>query len=305
MRTEEGHSPEFYNAMAHSEVVCGFLTAFRDTTWLSMDLLPAAGPVSLFPDPDERRHPVCSLVARTKAGCEQCRRFLEKLRCRCQNSAAPYQVQAFCGLVYVAAPVMLGKQHWATLLGGRAFPEGAADGRFEGLSRLLKDQGLNLGHRSIRLACARTSILSESQLAAAEKLFVLCARFLAVELNWWMASSHENEPLPVRIAKELVERRAADVLTVTDVARDANLSQRHFARLFKKATGLTFTEHVSRVRVERAKKLLGNRDLTIKEVAGLSGFQSRQDFDRNFKRYTGLCPGEYRRPAPHNGNAPR
>jgi AraC-like DNA-binding protein len=64
--------------------------------------------------------------------------------------------------------------------------------------------------------------------------------------------------------------------------------------MFKKATGLNFTDYVSRVRVEKAKNLLLNRNLRISEIAYEIGFQSLTHFNRVFKRIMGESPTEYR-----------
>jgi AraC-like DNA-binding protein len=64
--------------------------------------------------------------------------------------------------------------------------------------------------------------------------------------------------------------------------------------MFKKATGLNFTEYVSRVRVEKARNLLLNPNLRISEIAYEVGFQSLTHFNRVFKKITGQSPTDYR-----------
>ena len=51
------------------------------------------------------------------------------------------------------------------------------------------------------------------------------------------------------------------------VAKAVNMSTFYFCKMFKKATGLNFTDYVSRVRVEKARNLLLNRNLRISEIA--------------------------------------
>jgi AraC-like DNA-binding protein len=64
--------------------------------------------------------------------------------------------------------------------------------------------------------------------------------------------------------------------------------------LFKKATGLGFTNYVSRLRIEKAKNLLLNPNLRVSEIAFEIGFQSLSHFNRVFKRIIGYSPGKYR-----------
>jgi AraC-like DNA-binding protein len=64
--------------------------------------------------------------------------------------------------------------------------------------------------------------------------------------------------------------------------------------MFKKATGINFTDYLSRVRTERAKNLLLNPNLRVSEIAYEVGFQSLTHFNRVFKRILGQSPTEYR-----------
>jgi AraC-like DNA-binding protein len=64
--------------------------------------------------------------------------------------------------------------------------------------------------------------------------------------------------------------------------------------MFKKATGINFTDYVARVRIEKAKNLLLNPNLRISEIAYEVGFQSLTHFNRVFKKILGRSPTDYR-----------
>jgi AraC-like DNA-binding protein len=64
--------------------------------------------------------------------------------------------------------------------------------------------------------------------------------------------------------------------------------------MFKKGTGVNFTEYVSRVRIESARNLLLNPNLRISEIAYQVGFQSLTHFNRVFKKVVGESPTEFR-----------
>ena len=72
------------------------------------------------------------------------------------------------------------------------------------------------------------------------------------------------------------------------------MSTFYFCKTFKKTTGLNFTHYVSRVRVEKSKSLLLNRNYRISEIAYEVGFQSLTHFNRVFKRIAGESPTHYR-----------
>jgi AraC-like DNA-binding protein len=78
------------------------------------------------------------------------------------------------------------------------------------------------------------------------------------------------------------------------VVQYVNVSRFYFCKLFKKATGMTLTEYVSRVRVEKAKALLVDPSLRVSEIVYAAGFGSIPRFNSVFKRYVGVPPTEYR-----------
>ena len=82
------------------------------------------------------------------------------------------------------------------------------------------------------------------------------------------------------------------------MAAVARLNPCHFARQFKRATGLPPHQYVIARRVERAKQLLqGGGELSLAEVAACAGFCDQSQFSRHFKRIVGVTPGQFRAPA--------
>jgi len=78
------------------------------------------------------------------------------------------------------------------------------------------------------------------------------------------------------------------------VAKASGASVFHFCKVFHKATGLTFTDYVARVRLDDAKTELLNPSRRISEVAYDVGFQSLTQFNRTFKRVFGQSPTKFR-----------
>ena len=95
-------------------------------------------------------------------------------------------------------------------------------------------------------------------------------------------------------AKQLIADRGADALSLGDMAKALNVSTFYFCKLFRKATGLTFTEYLARSRVEKAKNLLINPNLRVSEIAFACGFGALGHFNRVFKKVVGSSPSEYR-----------
>jgi YesN/AraC family two-component response regulator len=89
----------------------------------------------------------------------------------------------------------------------------------------------------------------------------------------------------------------------SEVAIVCEMSPSRFCREFKAAFGLTFVEYLARHRIEEAKRLLGNRSMSVTDVAAAVGFTDPSYFTRVFRRVAGSSPTEYREVpiAPENG----
>jgi AraC family transcriptional regulator len=82
---------------------------------------------------------------------------------------------------------------------------------------------------------------------------------------------------------------------IRELARVAQRSPDHLAKIFKKSFGVSLHRYVTRRRVERAKSLLRDRSYSIAEVALTCGFATQSHFTYVFKAMTGVTPGAYRR----------
>lgn len=83
-------------------------------------------------------------------------------------------------------------------------------------------------------------------------------------------------------------------ISLAEVASIANMNKEAFCRFFKERTRKTLTEFLNEVRITRACHLLGNKDLTIMQVASESGFPNLSYFNRVFKKIKCKTPGEFR-----------
>ena len=92
-----------------------------------------------------------------------------------------------------------------------------------------------------------------------------------------------------------VRERATDPLTLRETARFFRISERHFHRLFKGRTGLTFHEFVQKERIRSACELLRTTYQKLDAVAAAVGYRDTQSFCRIFRRIEGKTPGQYRK----------
>jgi AraC family transcriptional regulator len=102
----------------------------------------------------------------------------------------------------------------------------------------------------------------------------------------------------LRAVVEYVEEHLDAGPTLEQMATIARLSPYHFARQFKRATGLPPHQYVIMRRVERAQQLLqAGTGLSLAEVAADAGFSDQSQLTHHFKRLVGVTPGQFRTPA--------
>lgn len=100
-----------------------------------------------------------------------------------------------------------------------------------------------------------------------------------------------------RISQDIVkviEKRYAEKLTVQDIANEISLSINHLMSIFKKETGETVNDFLTKVRMRHAKRLLRDPLVKIYEIAEEIGYADPNYFAKAFKKHTGLSPKEYR-----------
>lgn len=82
--------------------------------------------------------------------------------------------------------------------------------------------------------------------------------------------------------------------TLTELAKQFDISSRSFTRRFKLANGITATSYWQQLKLESAKELLTETNLSIQDVSGLVGYQEQGHLTRLFKKHLQLSPKAYR-----------
>ncbi|HMI62143.1 MAG TPA: helix-turn-helix domain-containing protein [Puia sp.] len=109
--------------------------------------------------------------------------------------------------------------------------------------------------------------------------------------------SRNAEPIPLKIldAIHYIQSSLKSDLTVSSLAKRANLHQDYFSSLFRQSTGERPLAYVQVKRIERAQYLLATTQLSHEEIAEETGFENPPYFFRIFKKVTLLTPGEYKK----------
>ena len=99
---------------------------------------------------------------------------------------------------------------------------------------------------------------------------------------------------PVRQALQYIEGHYAEKITLDILAVHTNLSATYLSNLIKKETGLTLLDNIGKTRMEHAKKLLLDTNMSSLDVARQVGFRYQNHFAKIFKKTVGLSPTEFK-----------
>ncbi len=94
-------------------------------------------------------------------------------------------------------------------------------------------------------------------------------------------------------AQQLLANHLQSSYTLKDLAAYLSMSTRQISRLFKSHTGETIQQYRDKIRLDHGENLLRNTELTVKEIAGLCGYQSPRQFSRVWKKRYGTSPTKY------------
>jgi AraC-like DNA-binding protein len=109
-----------------------------------------------------------------------------------------------------------------------------------------------------------------------------------------LPASQQPSQLYVRRAIEFLHQNYDRSIQVKEVALSVNVHPGYLHRIFRTHTGQTLTDYLNRLRMEKARMLLGQSEIPVAEIADYVGISSRQYFHLLFKKYAGCTPIEYR-----------
>lgn len=277
--------------LSSSQLYKDYEKAFREATGLSLAIRPAKAYANALQG-TQGENPFCALLAQTSQGCANCLRMQKDLEETV--GLEPKSLHCFAGLCDSAVPIRVGDELIAFLQTGQILLHQPNQEEFSRVTKQLLAWGSEVNLKSLEEAYFQTKVFDPDQYNAMLRLLSTFAEHLATISNSIEPVSDEQEPALVGNVKRYIQGRFQEKISLDDAARAVNSSTRHFCKVFKEATGMTFTDYLARVRVEKAKNLLQNPHLRVSEIAFETGFDSISQFNRSFKRVTGLAPTQFR-----------
>lgn len=109
------------------------------------------------------------------------------------------------------------------------------------------------------------------------------------------SESDQRARLPIRQAVAYMEKNYRSPLKLDDVAAQVYLSPHYFSSLFIHEMGQSFSDYLITLRIETAKRMLRESNLSISEIAASVGYQDSRYFSRLFMQKVGIKPKDYRK----------
>jgi AraC-like DNA-binding protein len=282
---------QLLEALTRSQTFQSYARAYTETTGLPITLraveswqLPFHG--------QPKENTFCALMAGQTHTCAACLRLQATLALAAMH--APATRTCTFGLCETAVPVKLGPQTVGFLQTGQVFRRPPSEASFRRAVKQGRKLGVDLDNAVMKRAYFVTPVVVRRKLDAASHLLAIFADHLAMSSNQFMVQAASAELPIITKARQFIAEHYTENLSLTQVASAVNTSSFYFCKQFRKVTGVSFTEFVSRTRIEKAKNFLLNDNLRVSEIAFAVGFQSLTHFNRVFKKIVRQSPTNYR-----------
>ncbi len=282
-----------FEDLARLPALAQYEANFRKATGVSLRLVPPE-PGKPSPNSAPCENAFCGLVRGKPAGCAACLETEARLQSAAAKRLTPQQGHCFAGLTIVAVPVVVEGQHVATLVSGQVLRREPTERDFLMLVKMVQGGLDSDWEKRARRAYFEVPVIRTDRFQAVVELLKVFAQYVAESASRCAVACSDHEPSAVASAKQFVQERAAEPITLTEVVEHVHVSRFYFCKLFKRVTGMTLSEYIARVRVEKAKELLADPSLRITEVLFAAGFGSIPRFNSLFKRLVGVSATQYR-----------
>jgi AraC-like DNA-binding protein len=239
----------------------------------------------------KNENPFCALLAENPATLSVCLQAHESMIRH--TGDVPHTVTCPFGLTETAVPVKLAEKTIGYLRIGQVLRRSRQRGDITKVKHALAEHGFPFTDE-VHRAWEHNAFIPQEKYGAIVRLLNFFAQQLSGLSNQIMMERSNAEPPLVCKAREYINQHKSEPLSLSTVATAAGASVFHFCKVFKKSTGLKFTDYVARVRLEDARTQLLNPNRRISDIAYAVGFQSLTQFNRMFKRVFGESPTEFR-----------
>jgi len=277
--------------LENSVIFRDYQHSFQVLTGLPLTLR-ATGSFQLSMQGKEGGNAFCRQLATRNKTCAACLNVQERLeKTACDRAST---LACFAGLHESAVPIRVGEKVIAYLRTGQVLFRKPTASEAAKATRQATDLDDGFDRAALETNYRQSQVMGRSQYDSLLRLLEIFALQLSALSNELMIKQTASEEPAIGRARAFIAEHVTEDLSLEQVSRAVGMSSFYFCKKFKEATGLTFTEHLSRLRVEAVKQLLLNPYKRVSEAAYEAGFQSLSQFNRMFSRIAGEPPTTYR-----------
>jgi len=157
---------------------------------------------------------------------------------------------------------------------------------------IVKQCSLYLNDLGPDIMAVQKELLDSSDIDEAISILLSLAQTLSLHIS---SVQVDNSDILIRKAADYISQHYTEKISLEDVATSVGISKYYLSNMFKKIQGINFSSHLNNVRIEKAKMLLKNPQITVAQICEQVGFHDQQYFSKIFKKHTGMTVTEYRK----------
>jgi len=157
---------------------------------------------------------------------------------------------------------------------------------------IVKQCSLYLNDLGPDIMAVQKELLDSSDIDEAISILLSLAQALSLHIS---SVQVDNSDILIRKATDYISQHYTEKISLEDVATSVGISKYYLSNMFKKIQGINFSSHLNNVRIEKAKMLLKNPQITVAQICEQVGFHDQQYFSKIFKKHTGMTVTEYRK----------
>lgn len=258
-----------------------------------IDFISAQG-VSLKLSKGRHFNPLCECLRRSEAGNKLCKLQDGEAAENARLSGKVQIYTCYAGLVDIVVPLFTGNGvYLGCLTSGQFHVKDRPRPDRDSFKKLAEGTGLDAG----QLSCHsdNTVELTAIQIDGLIDYLRLMGELVVSTHHNLMYMESVNTPDKIQLIRNFIHDNYSKPLSVESVARKFFFTANYFSRIFHQALGVGFNAYLSCFRVDKAKEMLRETDLSIAEIAFLCGFGSLSQFNRVFRSVNGSSPRDFRK----------
>lgn len=140
-----------------------------------------------------------------------------------------------------------------------------------------------------------SALLREYQKNEPGRSILIRSYLNAVLTHIFRSLCKQDEEIIISMLQQYIEEHCSERLTLNDLSKKCFYHPSYFSRMFREKNGMTLTDYISKIRIQKAIGLLETTGLSVEEVQISCGMSDKTFFYKKFREETGLSPAEFRK----------